>query len=206
MKRSMVVTGLAGLAVCGLVTAGLTGQASAAEDPYPESEGWIEVEDQRTIPAGYACKAEVVQRYGGHLKPFQVNEREFFEYWSEDSYVTFDNPANGRRVALAGYGGVHIRVSENGNTVRVTSYGGTAYFGKGIKGIVYGDGVQKLTVTQADTADATAHLRIINGTKRQVCHELGTQAVKGRNLPQPASVSASGSGSGSAAKDWRAHR
>jgi hypothetical protein len=182
MKHSLAA-GLAAAAALGLAGTGVAAPAWAAVDPYPVSEGWHQIDQHRTLPAGSACKVAVQDDDTGHLRVLPVSKNRFFVDAGEDARATFTNLANGRKLTLDISGDVYVRVSKSGRTAHGTAFGSSYFQGKGIKGIVYADGVQKNRVTRLGTKNETQHLRILNGTKKDLCRLLGTTPVKGMNVP-----------------------
>jgi hypothetical protein len=191
--RTAVVSTTAALA---LAFAGVATPAGADEDPYPESDGWMAGSSDRVLPAGSACKVKILEHNAGHLRLLQISKRVVFQDFGEDSRTTYTNPKNGKTVTVNSSGDGLTRSSKSGKTVRITALGGSTFQGRGIRGIVYANGVQKLKITRAGTKKEILHLKIVNGTRKQVCRQLGTKPVKGKNVvigtPDPG-----GSGSGS---------
>ena len=188
--RAAVLAATAALAL----GAGATAPAAAAGDPYPESEGWFDLTSDRVLPAGFACKVKIAEHDSGHVRFFEVSRRQNFQDFGEDAKAMFTNPKNGRSVTVATSGDGLFRSSKSGRTVRVTAFGASLFQGKGIRGLVAVNGVQRLKITQAGSQDEVLHLTVVNGTRKELCKQLGTKPVKGKNIVPDGSEAAAGPG------------
>ena len=101
-----------------------------------------------------------------------------------DTKATFTNVATGRTITKRSDGDFYDTVVNHGRDLRSVGKGRNFFFGRGVRGIIYADGIQKFTVRRYE--DPVKSKLTINKTKGktvELCAKLGLRAVAGKNLP-----------------------
>jgi hypothetical protein len=195
MKRILTSVGL-GIGVVALSAGSAIACPPTPTDPdpkYPQSKGWYFVNDTVTFPRGYACNVAIKFHVVGHQRTL-VNGHLPPKDWkgpqpgdrvknvSPDEIVTLTNLKNHRSVTKLISGTLYDHVQRNGTTIKTRGVGKNLFNGKGVQGIVYASGKQRLTVTHFGTPRQTLHIDRTKGTTIEMCHVLGATAVPGKNL------------------------
>jgi hypothetical protein len=201
MKRLLTSVGL-GVGVT-LLGAG-TAFAGCPQMDYPTEEGWYAVDETFTIAAGDACDVAVEFHVVGHQRDTINGQVVDLEEWyaenepevgdrhvgrAPDEQMTLTNLATKKSVHKDISGTFYDRVVDFGRDgvldVRTRAVGANVFFGPGIKGIVWADGVQK--VNTYDFFGETGGEQDIVKTKGktvELCKRVGARAVEGR-APAP---------------------
>lgn len=166
-------------------------------DDYPESRGWYQVDDTIVLKKGEACSKKVVLHYTSHERTLVKGEDgyepvladdeftpeggdEFITQTGEDGRFSLYSPQTDRTVRRPASGDFYQKVTRDGEDLRIVAVGSNVYFGAGVKGIVWADGVQTFKVDDfaGEQGGTVEHLRITKGYSQQLCYRLGLEPVQ----------------------------
>jgi hypothetical protein len=169
---------------------------------YPASKGYYFVDDTVNAPKGFVCSGAVTIRFVGHQRDYyngkladpnseppepKLGDRHTGQ--SPDEIIVVTNVKTGRNVTKLISGTFYDRVVDYGKKgvldLSAKGVGKNVFFGPGVKGIVYADGVQHFTVTNFLNDGGTLHLNKTKGKTVELCHKVGLRAVPGKVLPEP---------------------
>lgn len=193
MTHILTTLGLAAIVAALSTGTALAGCPDRPAD-YPESKGWSAVDDTVTVPAGSACDVEVKMRFRGHerrlLNGVPVDEKtrppragDVTVTQSPDLVVRLTNTSTGRTINRAVTGSFTDRVLPNGKDLSTVGRGKNVFFAPGVRGILWADGVQKLSVRNFQQADFSITVTETKGRTVELCTRLGARPVEGKPLP-----------------------
>jgi hypothetical protein len=166
--------------------------AHPKHDGFSAADGWSVIDDKLAIPAGEVCSGKVVFHYWGHERTLlkgehgyePVTDPEFVpqagdrtKAESADSQFTLKAVRSGRKVHRDADGEFYEKVTRNGENLKSVGVGANIYFGPGIKGILWADGVQKFRVANFMENPVLEHFRIKRGKAQELCHRVGLRPV-----------------------------
>jgi hypothetical protein len=202
MKRlaAMVGTGFATVAL----SAGTAFAGCPQPGGFPEADGWYVADSTEVHPKGAACDVAVKIIIKGHqrdrvngeavpedFKP-KLGDRLVLE--SPDMTMTLVNQKNGKKVTKKISGTFYDKVvdfNRDGKLdLKSKGVGKNVFYGAGVKGILWADGVQKFRVDNfTGFPDSELHIDKTKGKTTELCNKIGAKAVHGKNIlppePQP---------------------
>jgi len=196
MKRPLAAV-LASTAAMAMIAAGMAPATASNDDPYPKSEGWVKVDFKDTLPKGFACNVAVKGHIQGHER-FTVNGKVPPKNWkgpkpgdllkleSPDETATLTNTKNKKKITVKIDGAFYDRVAKNGKDLHSKGEGRNLYFGQGIRGLLWAEGLQEFSVYDFESPKKnTLDIHETYGSTRELCRVLGAKAVAGKNPPPP---------------------
>lgn len=186
MRRFITMLGL-GIGVTVLSVSTAFAGCQKPRQSFPSSEGWEAVDQTFAISAGSACDVEVSGHVVGHErstidgKPAtrdpQPGDTVVTE--SPDEVVTLTNTKSGKSVTKKINGAFYDHYLRNGTDYKGRGVGKNLYYGPGIYGLLWTNGVQKYTVYDYASDDYRIQIRALKGKSVELCHRLGANPVAG---------------------------
>lgn len=181
------------LAAAGLVTAslGMMSPALAHTDPYPESEGYYQVNDRFTLAAGEACDRPVIVTFTGYerdilngkdplpdgydLQPGDTLDSVF----PEQEITVINKRDRSKRITRPTDGPSREHVRRNGVDADVFASGNNVYFDRGVKGIIWNRGDAAFVIKNFDDPDSRRlkFKRPLTGPTQELCGAVGLRPV-----------------------------
>lgn len=181
MKRS-IKAGLAGAAGLVLTLEGTLPAAAAEPEPGPGKTVTFNVDETFVLPKNDACNVAVEMHNKATVSISITSDGRFVTTLAPDGQTWIKNMKTGKTYWFKNDGSFVDRVKKNGD-FSSWGFGRNSYVGKGIKGILYADGVQKFDVRKPFTEDQVIKMRHIDGKRVQLCYKIGAKPVKGKNSP-----------------------
>jgi hypothetical protein len=189
MKRSIraVLATSAAVALTGLGVA----PAAATDDPKPDHPSeYMKVDEKYTIPAYYACKDPIKVHEVFKYRFTVLKENKHHAKYKEElhhGYAKFYNPKTHRWVKIPIHETFYIHENRKNWTANAKGYGKSYLQGNGIKGIVAWKGEIKVKVSNVDDPpNLKFEIKKVDGHYKQLCYQLGTKPVWGKNVNPPA--------------------
>jgi len=181
MNRS-IKAGLAAAAGLTLSLGGMSTAAAAEPEPAPGKTVTIKVDETFVLPKNGACNAAVEVRNKATTSISITSDGRYVTTLAPDGRTRIKNMKTGKTYSFKNDGSFVDQVKKNGD-FKSWGFGRNTYFGKGIKGILYTNGVQRFDVHKPFTENQAIKMRRIDGKSSQLCYKIGAKPVKGKNPP-----------------------
>lgn len=185
------VAGL-GMSVVAAGTAFAGCPVPASGNPTPPSDSkpaWEDGSGTFELPAGYACKDKVILTSSGHVRqPYEIKKhgKTYIVFEADKDFKTsVYNPKTGKTLVKDNSGDFYDHLVKNGRDSKTIGKGANILFGKGVKGIVWVNGYQKLYIKNYEAPNQKMTIQVVKGKYVELCTKVGSKPVNGKNLPVP---------------------
>jgi hypothetical protein len=179
MNRS-IKAGLAAAAGLALSLGGTSTAAATEPEPGPGKTVTTKVDTTFVLPKNAACNVAVEVHNKATTSISITSDGRYVTTLAPDGRTRIKNLKTGKTYSFKNDGSFVDQVRKNGN-FKSWGFGRNTYFGKGIKGILYTNGVQRFDVRKPFTEDQVIKMRRIDGKSVQLCYKIGAKPVKGKN-------------------------
>jgi len=188
------------LAMAAITTATLiTATAGAAQAMRPDDGPGSGATDTTklnvtfTIPRNFVCNVAVrIHTTGTETDAFSLDAVTITSA-TPNERLTLTNLKTGKTIHRITDGSNVTRIRPDGSQLQ-WGFGRNLYGGKGVRGILLENGVQRFRITDPnDPVNSTIHWVSRVGSQEQVCRTLGARPVKGKNLASAAASAQSAS-------------
>lgn len=179
MNRS-IQAGLAAASGLALALGGVSTAAAAEPEPAPGKTVTMKVDDTFVLPKNGACDVAVEVHNKATVSISITSDGRYVTTLAPDGRSRIKNMKTGKTYSFKNDGSFVDQVKKNGD-LKSWGFGRNTYFGKGIKGILYADGVQRFDVRKPFTKDQVITMRHIDGKSTELCRKIGAKPVKGKN-------------------------
>jgi hypothetical protein len=181
------------MVAAGTAFAGCPVPASGKPTPPPHSKpAWEYSSDTIEVPAGYGCKDKVILKAWGHVRqPYEITKhgRTYIVVEAAKDFKTsLYNPKTHKKVVKDNSGDFYDRLVKNGRDSKTIGKGANILFGRGVKGIVWVNGYQKLYIKNYETQKQKMTIQAVRGKYIELCAKVGSKPVNGKNLPLPSTA------------------